>query len=210
LFNERYVKFYDLFNSAKPYQKEIEFVYEWAKKPRSVFDIGAGSANYWKFYPLGVTLVGVDKSSAMAEKNKNVICADIMEYKHPSVFECATALFNVINYIPQHNWWKNLPLEKGGHFIFDIFDKKKVDEDGFQETFKNIDGIYRLITPVNYDGRNVDLRIEVFARKEVIVEHHKMYIYSHDEILKFCGDEFEVVEVKPTERWQKWYKLRRK
>lgn len=207
MFAEQYSKYYDLFNSKKPYKKEIEFIYKWADKPLWIFDIGCGTANYWKYYPEGTYMFGVDRSPSMANQSKHVAIADITTYKHLGRFDCATALFDVINYIPTHTWWKNLPIEQGKYFIFDIWNKKKVDKDGFKETIKTIGGITRRITPVRWDGKSVDLLINVNQKKTYFQEMHTMYLYSHADIMKFCGKEFEVIEVKDTKTWQKWYKL---
>lgn len=124
-------------------------------------------------------------------------------------FDMAVALFDVINYIPRHDWWKNIPVKKGGHWIFDIWDKEKVDEDGFRETFKRIGDISRTITPLLYDGASVDLQIDINVNKTIHQEFHKMYVWSDDDIAKFCGKDFTIVGTKETKTWQKFYKLRR-
>ena len=178
MFNS-YARYYDLFNQDKPYRKEIEFVFKWADKPKSIFDIGAGTGSYWKYYPKETVLVGVDKSRGMAHHSKDIAYADITTYKHGKErFDCATALFDVINYIPRHDWWKSIPVKKGGYFIFDIWDKEKVLADGFKETLKRIDGIIRKITPVKFDGQQVDLDIKIINGKKEFSERHKMYVYS--------------------------------
>ena len=139
-----------------------------------------------------------------------IIHADITKYKHRGRFDCATALFDVLNYIPKHDWWKNIPLDSGGFFIFDIWDRENVEKDGFRMTTKEVEGIKRVITPLRYDGKIVDLEVSIFEKSLIFSEIHRMYIWSHKDIEKFCGKNFEIVEVKATESWQKWYKLRRK
>lgn len=212
MFSKKYAKFYNIFNSKKPYQEEINFVYRWAGRPKTIFDIGCGTANYWKFYPYGVQVVGIEKSKAMIGGDNSIIQGDITKYKCPLMgyFDCATALFDVVNYIPQHDWWKHIPIKRGGSFIFDVWDKKKVDSDGFLETFRSVDGNFRIISPLNYDGKRVDLRIECISADGVAEEEHRMYVHSHEDIKRFCGKEFEIVEVKPTKNWQTWYLCRRK
>src|SRR3990167_8823969 len=194
MFAEKYSKYYDLFNSDKPYKKEIEFVYRWAGKPKTVLDLGCGTANYWQYYPIKTKILGVDKSRAMVELTdgklfpnfkREIICADVTELNFDSQFDCATALFDVINYIPRHDWWKNIPVKKGGYFIFDIWDKEKVNQDGFIIKAKANGTSIRIITPIGYDGKQVDLKIEIFADCGVIEERHRMYIYGYDDILKF-------------------------
>lgn len=206
-----YSQYYNIFNSEKPYKKEIEFVYAWAEKPKSIFDIGAGTGNYWKYYPKGTDIFGIDKSRDMANQSKHIATADITKYRHTKeVFDCATALFDVINYIPKHDWWKHIPVKKGGYFIFDIWDKNKVDNDGFQMTSKTIKGVFRKIIPIDYNGKSVDLTIDFGDSSGHSQETHRMYVYSREDIIRFCGKEFEIVSVKPTKRWQTWYLCKRK
>ena len=212
----KYAQYYDVFNYDKPYDTEISFVYEWADKPRSIIDIGCGTANYWDYYPAGTEIIGIEKSRYMGSKADKIICADITNYKTKERFDCATALFNVINYIPSHGWWKNIPVKPGGFFIFDIYDKKKVDIEGFKETEKvvggfGVEGIRRIIKPSRYDGKSVNLNIQVYGEQgKLVEENHRLYIYSLRNIEKFCGDNFKIVDVKPTNKWQTWYKLLRK
>ena len=216
MFN-KYAESYDLFNEKKSYKKEIEFVYEWAGRPLNILDIGCGTAEYWKYYPSGTQLVGLEKSKHMIKESryKNLIvngsAGQKSWLKKVNGVDCVTALFDVINYIQKHDWWKNLPLKKGGYFIFDILDKKRVDKDGFLETTRTVNGITRHITPIKYDGRKVDLNVQVFEYEDLsYIERHRMYLYSRSAIERFCGDEFEIVDVKPTKRWQTWYKCKRK
>ena len=70
MFDNQYSKFYDLFNHDKPYKKEIEMIYKWAEYPKTIFDIGWGTANYWKYYPKKVQLLGIEKSKKMINKSK--------------------------------------------------------------------------------------------------------------------------------------------
>ena len=205
----KYAEYYEILNQDKSYKKEIEFVYDWAKKPKWIFDIGCGTGNYWKYYPKDVQILGVEKSQLMIPKSKQIICADITEYKHLGRFDCATALFDVINYIPKHDWWKNLPLEKGGYFIFDIFSSEKVHNEGFNKTIKEIGGVKRIINPLNYDGKSVDLEISISDKNLEFTEIHKMYIYSEKDIRGFCGEDFKVAEIKNTKTWQQWWKIQK-
>ena len=213
MFSKVYAKNYDIFNSGKPYAKEIKFVYEWAKKPRTVFDIGCGTASYWKHYPEKTILFGVEKSKAMCEQapyRGEVICGDVRGIKIESKFDCATALFDVINYIPKHDWWNKIPVKKGGYFIFDLWDKKKVEKDGFRVTVKKSKDAIRVISPINQDSKSVELLVSVVSVSNIFQEIHRMYLYSHADIERFCGKEFKIVSIKETQTWHTWVKCRRK
>ena len=209
-FGASYSEFFELINRPKPYQKEVDFIYKWANKPRFIFDVGCGTANYWKYYPKETNLYGIDKSPSMIKYQKNIICEDITKYKAKGRFECVTALFDVINYIEKHAWWKHLPLIEGGVFIFDIWDKKKVDRDGFSITTRTVDSVFRRIIPLDYNGKYVDLKIEVADELGFFSETHRMYVHSHKDIERFCGKQFKIEAVKSTKTWQTWYKLKRK
>ncbi len=210
-----YAKHYDKFYQNKPYKKEIKFVYKWADNPSFILDIGCGSANYWKYYPDYVRLVGVEKSKDMIKQAgiKAIITEDILNF-NPVIYmhsiECMTALFNVINYIPDHSWWSKFPLKKDGYFIFDIWDKNKVDREGFKQTIRRVGDITRVITPMDYNGHKVRLNISISNGGEDITEIHTMYIYSRSDIERFAGDNFVIEGVKTTNDWHIWYRLRKK
>jgi len=223
MFATSYAAYYDLFHQDKPYKQEIEFVYQWAGKPKTVLDLGCGTASYWKHYPKDTMLVGVERSMAMADPTKRIIYADITDYRTDDRFDCVTALFDVLNYIPNHDWWHRIPVRHGGYFIFDIWDKRKVDKEGFRTTRKKVENLIRTITPSSrHPLRSVDLKIQIQKvdfdhntltetfSKEICNEIHKMYLHSQEDILFACKNSFDVVEIKPTRRWQTWWKLRRK
>ena len=212
MFQRNYARYYDLFNNQKPYEKEIKFVHRWAERPKSIFDIGCGTGIYWQYFPKGTTILGIDRSQEMADENRQgiVMHGDITKFKTRKRFECATALFDVLNYIPRHDWWKNIPISKGSYFIFDIWDTKKIERAGFEETVRTIGGTCRHIKPIKQTAKSVDLKIDVYDKGAIFSEVHRMYLHSHEDILKFCGKEFEVMMLKRTDTWQTWYKLRRK
>jgi SAM-dependent methyltransferase len=228
-----YAKYYDVINRDKPYKKECKFIYKWADKPKSILDIGCGTANYWQYFP--IRPIGIEKSKEMIAQSKYQKCiiqADILNMSSistmpcnraempfsdtnsqkttPTTFDCVIALFDVMNYLPSHDWWKSLPLKKGGYFIFDIWDSNKVKKDGFSDSTKIVNGIEREIYPWKQSKKAVFLII--FGQKDRPLfspEIHLMFIYSAKDIQKFCGKEFHIEHVIPTKTWQTWYKLRR-
>lgn len=221
MFANFYAAAYDRLNSEKNYKDEIEFVYEWAKNPKMILDVGCGTASYWKYWPLGAHVYGLEKSKSMIHESvhKNRIfygdvcrdgCAGLLWY-----FDLMTALFHVVNYTPHGYWWGDMPLKKDGYFIFDVLDKKKVRKDGFQKTTRTIgdyepNQITRTITPVEYHDDFVVMDIEFDYEGEIRKEQHKLFLHSEEDIRKFAGNNFEIVDVKPTETWTTWYKLKRK
>lgn len=217
MFAKNYSKFYDVLNSDKKYKKEIEFIHKWADKPEKIIDIGCGTANYWKYFPQPTSVWGIEPSKFMREASPYrgrifdldaTFIAELDFFKEP--FDCATAIFNVINYMPQHEWWKDIPIKKGGYFIFDIYDKDKVVAEGFRETFKRVDNVSRRITPSGFDGNLVDLKIEVCNDGVTFFENHRLFLFSMEEIKKFCGEQFDIVDINHTKDWQTWVKLQKK
>jgi SAM-dependent methyltransferase len=217
MFAEIYAQYYDLFNDDKNYKKEIQFVNKWAKRPKTILDIGCGTAQYWRFFHPKQIINGIEQSPMMSGKSqftRQIQTGNIMRVKFPKVkYDCVTALFDVINYIPDHDWWKKLPIKRGGYFIFDIFDKEKVDRDGFQTTIKNRGNLERYIRPLEYNGKTAILKIYLTgydAQDFFTSEKHKLFIWSMKDIKRFCDKQFEIVEVKKTKKWQTWIKLKRK
>ena len=210
MFADTYARNYQAFNKDKPYRKEVEMVYRWAEKPKSILDVGCGTAHYWRYFPEDVHIRGIERSEYMirqSEHRSKIKCQAVQQKIHHKDFDCVTAIFDVINYIPEHDWWGKLPLKQGGFWIFDLWDKDKIKREGFKETRKYADGMWRVIAPMDQDDTSVNLKITLTNSTTCISEFHKMYLYDKEDILGFCGKEFRIVDVKPTERWQSWYKL---
>lgn len=215
MFTETYARLYEKFNKDKDYKSEIDFVWNWARQPKTVLDLGCGTAHYWKYYPEKVRVFGIERSQAMIDASPfkhRIIQHDITKMEEfPGVkFPLVTALFDVLAYVDDHSWWKHLPIARGGYFIFDIWNKEKVKKDGFKETIRTADGISRVITPIYQDNTKVYLNMTLSSPTLCLTEMHEMNLYEFEDILEFAGNEFDVVDVKRTERWQTWYKLKRK
>lgn len=218
-----YARYYDLIYKDKPYEKECKFVDGWADYPHFILDIGCGTSSYWKYFSTE-HIHGIEKSKEMINqslfkdyiKHADITKIDpkILYLMHIHSYNCITALFDVINYIPTHKWWKHLPLRKGGYFIFDIWDKKKVDKDGFSYTEKKIGDFYRIMRPVQvHDQLKIYIYLvkrSAYEDKVFVWEIHNVYIWSEKDIKKFCGKEFKIVDKKETDTWQVWYKLQKK
>lgn len=218
MFARNYAEHYESLNQKKQYKKEIEFVYDWAHHPKRILDLGCGTAHYWQYYPEGVHVSGVERSSDMialsAYKDRiawHDVCIPGAFKKNGHKCDLVTALFDVMLYLPKHDWWKELPLSEGGYFIFDIWDKEKIERDGFKATYRAINGLARSITPFAHGPNSVKLRIELTdSRGLKETEVHQMFLYGIDDILEFAGKEFSIVDIKKTKEWRTWYKLKRK
>jgi cyclopropane fatty-acyl-phospholipid synthase-like methyltransferase len=116
------------------FQAEVEELYDAFLKiceelaVKKVIDIGCGQGNFLlSLEASGMEAFGTDLSSEQIkvckEKELNVACIDIADVKE--TFDCATAIFDVLNYMDKQSLEKfvkdtyNL-LSVGGYFIFDV------------------------------------------------------------------------------------------
>jgi len=99
-----------------------------SKDPKTLIDIGCGQGEFCHIMDLnGIKTFGVDLSNKQIEiavsKGTNAKCIDVKDVSE--TFDCATATFDVINYIPKNyikEFLKNCynVVNNQGHFIFDI------------------------------------------------------------------------------------------
>jgi predicted TPR repeat methyltransferase len=121
---EEYLDFKEEVQSL--YSKTLDLVLNY--KCTNLIDIGCGQGDFCLLaQEQGIKTFGVDLSSKQIELAKqkpiDVQCCDIKEVK--GKFECATAVFDVLNYIPKRELEQFLKstytlLEDNGYFIFDI------------------------------------------------------------------------------------------
>lgn len=98
------------------------------KKPNSVLDIGCGQGAFLEHLKFNdVDAFGIDLSAEQIKicqnKHLNVACIPLEEVTQK--YDCATAIFDVVNYIPKkelQNFFDqtNVVLHQGGFFIFDV------------------------------------------------------------------------------------------
>ena len=116
------------------FKEEVEHLYNsiahivFAINPKKVIDIGCGQGDFCQILKdNNIKSLGVDLSAKQIEiaqsKGINAQCIDIKNCQEK--FDCATAVFDVINYIPQTTLKEFLThtynlLENNGYFIFDI------------------------------------------------------------------------------------------
>lgn len=127
----------DLYASIEEYldfEEEMHHFYKTightvlSKDPKTLIDIGCGQGEFCHIMSLnGIETFGVDLSPKQIEiavsKGTNAKCIDIKDLKE--TYDCATATFDVINYIPKNTIKKFLKdcynlLNTQGYFIFDI------------------------------------------------------------------------------------------
>jgi 2-polyprenyl-3-methyl-5-hydroxy-6-metoxy-1,4-benzoquinol methylase len=127
--------FYAQIEDLIPFDEQIQKLYETHLKelkklqPKTVIDIGCGSGSFAKLLKQnGFDAVGVDLSPVMVDSAiKNGITAravNICDIENEQ-YECATAVFDVLNYIPPKKLFDFLDcvaklLKPNGVFIADI------------------------------------------------------------------------------------------
>ncbi len=125
---------YASIESSLPFEQEINYLYDIFKDivietaPKTLIDIGCGQGEFCKIIEQNsIKAKGVDLSSKQIElakaKKVDASCVDIKDIDEK--FDCATAIFDVVNYIPNEQIDQFLQnsynlLNKGGYFIFDI------------------------------------------------------------------------------------------
>ena len=127
----------DLYATIEEYldfEEEIEKLYQTTKdiviqkNPKTLIDIGCGQGEFCKLIQTyGIDTLGVDLSEKQIqianEKGINAKYIDIEDVKEK--YDCATAVFDVVNYLPNEYIKTFLTnsynlLNENGYFIFDI------------------------------------------------------------------------------------------
>jgi cyclopropane fatty-acyl-phospholipid synthase-like methyltransferase len=127
----------DLYATIEEYldfEEEVHHLYKTightvlSKEPKTLIDIGCGQGEFCHIMELnGIKTLGVDLSQKQIDiavsKGTNAKCIDIKDID--DTFDCATATFDVINYIPEPYIKDFLQqsynvIKPKGYFIFDI------------------------------------------------------------------------------------------
>ena len=179
------------------------------KDINSCLDIGCGQGELLEIFALnGISGIGIDLSEKQIEFAKlrgvDASCIDLCNIDEK--FPCATATFDVINYIPNNELTKFLTcaynaLEDNGYFIFDInssfgFEEVAVgtlsiDND---DNFINIDANFEeniLITDITLFTKKKN---DTYKKEQSFI---KQYFYSEEylnNMLKEIGFTIEKVD----------------
>jgi len=215
---QAYAEVYDLFRDEEELKKDAATVLELAASPRTILDIGCGTATHWKYYPPSVVkLSGVERSPEMiarSEFKNKITCRDLTDlrcYKQMLYVDVVTALFNVMNYVSNFFWWQYLPVTMGQYLVFDVWDYDKIQKEGFSQTVKRAGAWRRTITPLSVKSDRAVLTLDFFNEDtgKSFSETHVMYLYTAEDFFAACKKRFTVVKIKDTDRWKTWYAFRR-
>lgn len=175
----------------------------------NILDIGCGQGYFLenlkinKKNYLGIDL-SIEQIKVCKEKNLNAKVIALSEVKEK--FDCATAIFDVLNYIPK-NELKTFILEtyqvlnKNGYFIFDVNSYFGFDEVAQGTITIDNEDIFIAID-ANFENEKLQTDITLFTKKQnglfskeqdsIIQEYHSKEFLS--KTLQSCN--FEIVEIK--------------
>jgi predicted TPR repeat methyltransferase len=206
----------DLYATIEEYldfEQEVHHLYKTightvlSKDPQTLIDIGCGQGEFCHIMGLnGIKSLGVDLSAKQIEiatsKGLNAKCIDIKDIS--DTFDCATATFDVINYINNDSLKAFLEhcytlLNVNGYFIFDI--NSLYGFDTIAQGTLNIDIDDKFIAiDANFEDNILYTDITLFSQKDTKKRYKKQtgtiaqYYYSNEYltgILKSIGFEVE-------------------
>jgi cyclopropane fatty-acyl-phospholipid synthase-like methyltransferase len=208
----------DLYAKVEPYLDFEEEVYTLHKEflrfimvneLDNIIDIGCGQGyflenlkiNKKKYFGIDLS---VEQIKVCQEKNLNAKAIALEDVKEK--FDCATAIFDVLNYIPKEDLkafinQTNIVLNQGAYFIFDVNSYFGFDEVAqgcisidLKDKFVSIDA--------NFEDNKLQTDITLFEKQEnglfskesdsIIQEYHSKEFLS--KLLKECN--FEIQEIK--------------
>ncbi|MDD2896438.1 MAG: class I SAM-dependent methyltransferase [Aliarcobacter sp.] len=208
----------DLYAKVEPYLDFEEEVYTlhreflrfvMVNELNNIIDIGCGQGyflenlkvNKKKYFGIDLS---IEQIKVCQEKNLNAQAIALEDVKEK--FDCATAIFDVLNYIPKKELkafitQTNLVLNQGSYFIFDVNSLF-----GFEEVAQgcitiDVDDKFIAID-ANFENNKLQTDITLFEKQEnslfskesdsIIQEYHSKEFLT--KLLKECN--FEIQEIK--------------
>ena len=218
-FAKKYADNYDLIYADKPYQEEADFVFKWAKKPKIILSLGCGTGKHEQYWCRNCQVIGIAGSKEMLKR----------AYQHPNIkylnkqigwkltglegVDCIVAMFNVLGYVLLEDVIQYLPINKGGYFIFDVWDASKFKKSPPQLEIKRFGFRYRVAVPKQISERLIKINyfiVDEAPEKDVFegFESHYVEGYFKKDIQDLCKKHgYRIVAIKPTDTWVIWYKL---
>ena len=208
----------DLYAKVEPYLNFEEEIYTLHKEflkfvmvndLDNIIDIGCGQGYFLENLMVNKkTAFGIDLSveqiKACEERNLNAKAIALEDVKEK--FDCATAIFDVLNYIPKSDLktfitQTALVLNQGGYFIFDVNSYFGFDEVAQGCITIDLDDKFIAID-ANFEDEKLQTDITLFSKDDnglfskesdsIIQEYHTKEFLS--KLLKECG--FKVQEIK--------------
>lgn len=214
---KEYAKYYDLIYADKDYEGEAEMVWKWAKEPNTILDLGIGTGQHAKWWSERTSVVwGIDNSDEMIKRAlKTAPLAIIKNGKiedekwKNQIFCCVAAMFNVMGYLSSLNF--NIPVKKGGYFIFDCWDYRKVLKTPPTVRRKVFGKYTRISIPTMLFPWEV--MVEFFILKKdkcVAYERHMVCTYKKSYlVMKLKEKGFKLIATRQGQGWVRWYKFQK-
>lgn len=223
-FDEKYAKYYDLFNTGKDYSEEVGFLEAIFKKygiyVRDILDLGCGTGIHAQTLSLkGYDVLGLDLSPYMikiADSRKNekteFMIGDMSDFELDRKFDVCISMFAAFGYLTKNEQIKSClncikrHVKKGGLFIFDVWNGlgviRELPSSRTKETESGNFKIKRTSFP-NLNSFNhlcgVKFDVKVFENNSLIdsyEENHSMRFFFPQEIKKYLEDAgFDVLEI---------------
>lgn len=178
------------------------------KKPNSVIDIGCGQGAFLEHLKFNdVDAFGIDLSAEQIKicqnKHLNVACIPLEEVTQK--YDCATAIFDVVNYIPKkelQNFFDqtNVVLHQGGFFIFDVNSLFGFEEVAQGSLTLNLEQKFIAID-ATFEQNQLKTDITLFSQTQGDLfikeyDHIQQYYHSIEELKKALNTaSFDVEEI---------------
>ncbi len=224
-FDEKYAKYYDLFNSSKDYNKEcafLESIFDKHSKTkiRTILDLGCGTGMHdMQLVSQGYEVTGLDLSPEMikiANSRKKLgnifVIGDMTNFNLKKQYDCCISMFSSIVYLNKNEQIKNCfncvkkHLKSGGLFIIDCWNGLGVMHESPISRKKSVDISGMRIERTSYphlDAQNhlnkVKFKVDIFSNgklKDSYEEEHNCRFFFPQELRKYLEDAgFEILEI---------------
>ena len=225
IFDEEYVKFYDLFNNQKDYSEESNFlekVFEKYsnKKIKTILDLGCGTGIHANKLSLrGYQVTGMDISKEMIKvanskkaHNSEFFIGDMSAFELNKKFDSCIAMFASMGYITKNRQIESFldcvkkHLNPEGILIIDVWNglcvMRELPTSRSKEARSGEIQVIRKSSPILDSINhicNIDFEFRVFNKKKLIKEYkeiHKVRFFFPQELRKYLEDSgFEILKI---------------
>jgi len=215
VYERDYAKYYDLFNTGKDYDIEVDFlerVFEkFGKKPLKILDLGCGTGMHDKMLAQrGYQVTGVDLSEEMiglAKQNVpsgNFNVGDISNFQLEEKYDVIICMFSVLGYLTENKQLEGFfrscknHLNEEGLLILDVWNGLGVMRElpSSREKIVEVDGlkIVRTSYPkldVQKHINHVRFNVRIFENENLVDEkneNHSVRFFFPQELKKYMND----------------------
>lgn len=219
---EHFYRYYDRLMDDIPYEHYIDFVKSHLQRGTHLLDLGCGTGSV--LIPLlkaGYQVDGLDGSEEMLmvlqdkllddNRSTNLYCDDMRNIRLEEYYDGIYSFIDTINYLTTPSDLKQTfegiyhSLKPGGIFIFDIHNKKYIEEVfmdySYHEHFSDFSYLWDTFLEITDEKTTIDHTLTFFIRLsngtyERVDEEHRQTVYPLDRylaLLKAAG--FQSIEV---------------